>query len=185
MSVPSDYRSLDALNWPLLRGLRFDHGGPVDDFIQRRALDDKRELLRQTWVKFAPASLEPIGFVSFSNSSIPAADSDKAFSGLDYPAVLLAFIGVREELRGMGLGSAMLAEWLSSFASVNNKTGCRIMKVYPTSIDLAEGFYKKLGFHYIGKRPHIDQVSIAMFVPLTRYRSIKLSQGTNPHGQAD
>ncbi len=185
MSIPSDYLSLDADNWPRLRQLRFDHGGPVDDFIQRRALNDKYELLRQTWIKFHPVSGEPLGFVSFSNSSIPAAVSDKAFSGVDYPAVLLAFIGVREELRFRGFGSAMLAEWLSSFASVNNKTGCRIMKVYPTSIDLAEGFYKKLGFHYIGKRPHIDQVSIAMFVPLTRYRSIKLFQGTNPHGQAD
>ena len=59
------------------------------------------------------------------------------------PMALLARLGVNERHEGQGLGSALLLDVITRFASLSDAIGCRGLLVHAES-ELARGFYEHL-----------------------------------------
>jgi hypothetical protein len=157
---------LDALSHP------FECGNEdLDDFFANDVLKYEKGLMAKTYT-LSPVgaavsqSFPPVGFISFCNDSIvrevftetlhgsktqwkkltKTLLPQKRFNSL--PAVKIARLGVQNEYKSQGAGTALLNMTKRLFLT-DNRTGCRFLTVDAYVTHEAIGFYKKNLFAFL------------------------------------
>lgn len=135
----------------------FDCGDEdLNDFFLNDSALYAKQLLSVTYVFESEA--ETIGFFTVLNDRISKADSDK-FSNLlrripndkrhpFLPAVKVGRLGVTDKYKRNRIGSQLL-DFIKTFFTVRNKTGCRYITVDAYNRESVLNFYYSNGFKFL------------------------------------
>ncbi len=131
----------------------------LDEFFNKDCFAYSNELLGKTYCfKLDKKPQTVVCAFTLANagirvSDLPNARKKKIESNIphvkslkDYPAVLVARLGVSKDFRGFHIGSDALSYIKLWFLEPNNKTGCRFMIVDAYNTPSTISFYKQNGF---------------------------------------
>jgi len=144
----------------------------LDDFLHNEALFYQADLMAVTYVVSEKAA--PVAFFTLLNDKItPESEGTTAYNRASrkvpvekrkhksFPAVKLARLGVRNDMKGRQIGHTIM-DFLKASFSGKNKTGCRFITV--DSYRDALGFYERNGFKLFSPsdidNPELDTVSL-------------------------
>ncbi|MDP2712610.1 MAG: GNAT family N-acetyltransferase [Solirubrobacteraceae bacterium] len=127
----------------------FDSGEPaLDDWLRRYAGQNRRRDTAATWV-IATVKREVVAYASLAMTAIDrsAAPGPIAKRAPDpVPALLLGRLAVDHRLRGLGIGTTLVAHVLATAAELNAKAACRAVVVTALH-EHARAWWERLGFH--------------------------------------
>lgn len=131
----------------------------LDEFFTNDCFDYSKELLGKTYCfKMDESPQTVVCAFTLANagvrvSDLPNARKKKIESDIphikalkDYPAVLVARLGVSEDFRSLHIGSEILSYIKLWFLEPYNKTGCRFMIVDAYNEPATMAFYEHNGF---------------------------------------
>ena len=126
----------------------FDCGEkPLNDFLQRYALQNQKAGSAQTYV--ALEDQEVIGFYSLTVGEVQHEDSPehikKGLARYPIPVVLLARLAVDQRFARRGIGKGLLKDALRRIANAADIIGIRAVLVHAKN-ETAHNFYKYHGF---------------------------------------
>jgi len=144
----------------------------LNEFFKKDSLKHDADLMTKTYKLVMRSEPETVlGLVSLLNDALPLEDEQKnrnAPEGKRYrpfPAVKIGRLGIRNDLRGAGLGSAVIG-MIKSFFLTMNRTGCRFITVDAYNKPDVLHFYESNKFVAVEKRrknPH----TVSMFYNLS------------------
>lgn len=127
----------------------FDSGAPdLDEWLRRYSTQNRRRNTAATWV-ITDADAVVVAYVSLAMTSIDrsAAPSSVAKRSPDpIPALLIGRLAVDRSVRGIGVGSALVAHVLATAVDLNERAACRAVVVSALD-DTARSWWEHLGFH--------------------------------------
>jgi GNAT superfamily N-acetyltransferase len=153
----------------------FDCGDQdLNDFFFNDTANYSQELLAVTYT-FENNS-ETVAFFSVLNDAIINKDrltkktiSNKLIREIPnekrrprYPAVKVGRLGVNNKYQGQGIGSEVL-DFVKSFFTVRNKTGCRFITIDAYNCDNVINFYKRNGFKFLTDQDKSDDTRLMYF----------------------
>ena len=133
----------------------------MDEFFTRDCFAYSKELLGKTYCYKLDDSQKVVCAFTLANagvrvSDLPNARKKKVESKIphikalkDYPAVLLARLGVSKEFRSHSIGSDVVEFVKLWFLDPYNKTGCRFLIVDAYNFPQTIAFYEKNGFKMV------------------------------------
>ena len=160
---------------------RFSCGDPeLDEFYAVDSVVGGRELLSVTYL-FLDQAGDPAAFFCVSNDAIKkqllsrssfqrlvrVVPHEKRYSSM--PAVKIGRLGVSSERRGAGIGTAVL-DYLKTWFTVGNKTGCRFLVVDAYNQAEPVSFYRRNGFEFLTSNDERDATRI-MYFDLIKFRA--------------
>lgn len=127
----------------------FDCGrAPLNDWLQRRALDNQHSWTTRTWVVTEAGSPEVIAFYASCTGSVLRSTTTRTIrqgQPEQVPALLLARMGVDRHHQGRGVGAALLKHFVAKALEVSASVGVRLLLVHAKD-DAAKVFYQRYGF---------------------------------------
>ncbi|MBI5741530.1 MAG: GNAT family N-acetyltransferase [Nitrospirae bacterium] len=153
----------------------FDCGDlDLNDFFHTDTANYARELLAVTYA--FENNNETVAFFSVLNDAIINKDrlmkktiSNKLIRKIPnekrrprYPAVKVGRLGINRTFQGQGIGSEVL-DFVKSFFTVRNKTGCRFITVDAYNCDKVVSFYKRNGFKFLTDQDKKDDTRLMYF----------------------
>ena len=156
----------------------FSCGDPeLDEFYSVDSAVGGRELLSVTYLILDHAG-DPAAFFCVSNDAIKkqllprssfkrlvrVVPHEKRYSSM--PAVKIGRLGVSSKRRGEGIGTAVL-DYLKTWFTVGNKTGCRFLVVDAYNRPEAVSFYRRNGFEFLTSNDETDATRIMYFDLIT------------------
>lgn len=156
--------------------LPFDCGdNDLNEFLHNDSLHYLNELLAVTYL--LETDEETIAFYSVSNDKISHLDLEtnnkwNKFRAIfprekrmrSYPAVKIGRLGVSNNFKGQGIGTAIL-DYIKLLFVNNNRTGCRYITVDAYAQSLK--FYENNGFKYLTTKDEGKDTRL-MYYPLNR-----------------
>ena len=131
----------------LLEG--FDCGKPaLNEWLIRRALNNRASGTSRTWVVIEPASREVVAFYASATASVFRSSTPKRMrrnQPEEMPAILLARMAVDSRHKGQGLGAALLKHFMLKALEVAQSVGVRVLLIHAKD-DEAKSFYSHYGF---------------------------------------
>jgi GNAT superfamily N-acetyltransferase len=149
-------------------------GRDLDEFFHEDALDHLKQLLAVTY--YYETEDKTVAYFSVINDKIVNKDNEanriisKVMPSLiphkkrriSYPAAKVVRLGVHAECQSQGVGSEIL-DFLKSFFTVNNKTGCRFITVDAYNKTKVVDFYKKNGFKFLTEEDKNEDTRLMYF----------------------
>jgi GNAT superfamily N-acetyltransferase len=157
---------------------RFSCGdSELDEFYAVDSVVGGRELLSVTYA-FEDGHGDVAAFFCVSNDAIKkrllprssfkrlvrVVPHEKRYSSM--PAVKIGRLGVSSEHRGAGVGTAVL-DYLKTWFTVGNKTGCRFLVVDAYNQPEAMSFYSRNGFEFLTSSDEREATRIMYFDLIT------------------
>jgi ribosomal protein S18 acetylase RimI-like enzyme len=140
--------------------------GPLDEYLQRRALQDQRRRAAVCHVLVSPDDpARIIGYYTLSSYTIRLAELPAALEGKlprypDVPCALLGRLAVDTAFRGRGLGEFLLLDAMHRcFTRVASQMAVYALVTHAKS-DAAAAFYRRYDFIPLPASP------LAMFLPM-------------------
>lgn len=134
----------------------------VDSWAATHAHTAKRRGTAVVYVSYTADRQTPAGFYTLSSHSVERADVAGGWlrrnAPEQAPAILLGMLGVDRRFRGMGLGSALLADAIERSLAIADAIGSKALVVDPAN-DEARRFYAQYGFAPI---PGTDRMYLPM-----------------------
>jgi len=128
----------------------------IDTWLWKHALK-KHDIFKSRVTTFHESdSMEVIGFYALCVVLEPEKDLVDAFDvrgmgrGGVFPALHLAYLAVREEHQGQGLGRIMMADVLDLFCDMAERASVEVMTLVPLNSEVA-AFYTRRKFVAFGK----------------------------------
>jgi GNAT superfamily N-acetyltransferase len=156
----------------------FSCGDPeLDEFYCVDSVVGGRELLSVTYLILDQTG-DPAAFFCVSNDSIKKqllprssfqrlvrfVPHEKRYSSM--PAVKIGRLGVSAECRGAGVGTIVL-DYLKTWFTVGNKTGCRFLVVDAYNRPDSVNFYRRNGFEFLTSGDEREATRIMYFDLIT------------------
>lgn len=127
----------------------FDSGAPeLDDWLRRYSTQNRRRNTAATWV-VTDADSVVHGYVSLAMTGVDRSSAPEALtkhSPHPVPALLIGRLAVEHSVRGLGIGTMLVAHVLANAVALNEQAACRAVVV--TALDeAARSWWERLGFH--------------------------------------
>jgi GNAT superfamily N-acetyltransferase len=162
---------------------RSDHEDEdLNDFFRNDAIHYKNALLAETYALYITKhkkEIGPLAFVALANDVIKLSKAQKKKLIphkkryiQDYPAVKIARLGVQRGVQGWGIGTYIL-NWLKTFFTTDNRTGCRFLTVDAYNQPRILKFYKTNEFDFLHEKDKEDRTRI-MYYDLKRFSAARL-----------
>ena len=128
----------------------------VDDWLQTRALQNQDKHLSTTRVLLDPAG-EIAGYYTLATGQIDfgdlPADIARKLPRRMLPVALKAWLGIRRDLHGQGLGSRLLAQALRDCQAAGQSFAF-VAVILDCIDDAAKAFYRKFDFEELPGHPY-------------------------------
>ena len=142
----------------------FDCGEPsLNVFLQRFARQNDEKGLGRTYVAVRPGERRIYGYYTIAGGALQFDTVPEKLPRYPIPVVHLGRLGVALEMKGQGLGKALLADALQRIAGIAEQLGIYAVEVYALT-DAAKAFYLKFGF-----QPLLDD-ALHLYLPLKTLR---------------